>query len=334
MGKACYAPEKILEVKNAYDNGNFKNWREILESVGIKYDAANATKVKNELERIYQQHHPSPSPNTPAETSLPYGVLLKDYDEDINFVCISDCHWWPRFMLRPSRAWYLLLHVLKHIKKDKKKILFIINGDAFDGASISRFPPNGWEVNPSVAEELDAVREYIDEIKSVLKGCDVEFYWSWGNHCKRLDKYIALHAPKLEGLKFTSLSEHFPEFTFTQSLFVNKAAYFVHRFKGGKHAPYNDALHAGVTMITSHDHTNHQRPIKNLAGMHFGIKTGSLAEVDGPQFAYHEGGVADQHSGFVVGRISNKEVGADNLIVRPSGEVYYRGEFLCEEDYK
>lgn len=333
------APDTLVKLKAAYDAKDesgehvYKTWREILEAAGLVYEQARASFYRRQLEEFYQQPHPSPTGHCHRKTTLPYGTQTKQYDGSLQLVVISDCHWWSRHRVEPSQAYRFLLHVLRQL--EGQRILFVINGDAFDGASISRFPKNGWEQRPTVREEIDACIEYTDEIDEYLNKCDVvDRLWVWGNHDLRFDKLLANKTPEIDGMKYTSLADYFAQYQFMQSCLINDNVYLVHAFKGGKHAPYNDALHAGVNIITGHSHANHQRPITNIKGMHFGVKCGSLANVNSdPQFAYHAGGVGDQQSGFVTGVIDGDTFACENVIVRPNGKIYWRGNLYNESDY-
>ena len=62
----------------------------------------------------------------------------------------SDAHFWPGVRTTAFRALLVLIRELK-----PKAV--VCNGDAFDGASISRFPRIGWDSKPSVIEELKAL---------------------------------------------------------------------------------------------------------------------------------------------------------------------------------
>ena len=67
-------------------------------------------------------------------------------------VVFSDAHFWPD---DPSPAYRALL---KFLETYKQKIKVVVNnGDAFDGASISRFPAQSWDKLPTVKEELDEI---------------------------------------------------------------------------------------------------------------------------------------------------------------------------------
>jgi len=55
----------------------------------------------------------------------------------------SDCHYWPGIISTAHRAF------VKIIKELKPKMV-VMNGDVFDGSSISRHPPSGWGSTPNI----------------------------------------------------------------------------------------------------------------------------------------------------------------------------------------
>jgi hypothetical protein len=64
-------------------------------------------------------------------------------------IVFSDAHFWPD---QTTTAFEALLEMIKEFKPTA----IVCNGDALDGASISRFPRGDWEKIPSVKEELEA----------------------------------------------------------------------------------------------------------------------------------------------------------------------------------
>src|SRR5688572_25409750 len=100
------------------------------------------------------------------------------YTEVKNGVVIvaSDCHYWPGEASTAHRA------LVKFIGEMRPHVV-VMNGDVFDGASISRWERIGWDSRPTVKEEVSACRERLTEIEDVAKGA--ERYWPLGNHCAR-----------------------------------------------------------------------------------------------------------------------------------------------------
>ena len=75
-------------------------------------------------------------------------------------VIFSDAHFWPG---ERSTAFSALVDFIKLYKDDIK--LVVCNGDAFDGAKISRHSPAQWQNLPDVADELDTCKERLAEIE-------------------------------------------------------------------------------------------------------------------------------------------------------------------------
>jgi hypothetical protein len=95
----------------------------------------------------------------PIQTSLnkiELGVL------DQTIIVFSDAHFWPG---EYTTAYKGLLWAIKELKPHA----VISNGDAFDGATISRHDPLGWSKTPSVIEELKAVQTHLGEIEETAK---------------------------------------------------------------------------------------------------------------------------------------------------------------------
>lgn len=211
--------------------------------------------------------------------------------EDGHVLVASDAHYWPGVRSTAHRGF------LKVIAEIKPKLI-IMNGDLFDGASISRHPPIGWTHQPSVMEELDAVLERTEEIRAVA-GPGTELIWTTGNHDARFENKLASQAPQYRGVHGTRLEDHFPHWKFCLAVWINDKVVVKHRFKGGIHATHNNTLWAGKTMVTGHLHSLKVTPFTDYNGTRWGVDTGTLAETDGPHTEYNEDNPANHRSGFV-----------------------------------
>lgn len=204
----------------------------------------------------------------------------------------SDAHFWPGVRTTAFRA---LLRFIRELKP----VAVVNNGDAFDGASISRYPRIGWDSRPSVIEELKACKERLGEIEEVAEGS--KLYWPLGNHDSRFENRLAQNAPEYEGVKGFSLKDHFPAWAPCWSVWFNQDVVVKHRLKGGIHATRNNTLNAGKTTFTGHLHQLKVTPLDDYNGTRWGVDTGTLAEPNGPQFMdYTEDGFKDWRSGFAV----------------------------------
>lgn len=332
MAKVSFAIERVQDFQSAYDSGKFSNWKELGEAIGMK-DDAHVRALRRQAESLYQRRFESFNPkfSSRAKTSLPYGCLDINFDKEVNLVTFSDCHFWPTSMTPPSESFYILCKVIQELAQDDhRELVIVLNGDGFDGASISRHPSIRWEEKPTVKEELEACAEYLEAIVAAADDHpNVKLYWTWGNHDERFDSRLANVAPQFNGVAHTSLVDHFPEWTFTQSLLINDCAYFVHDIAKGKHAAYNNAMSMGpmVHVFTGHTHRLHTRTVTFFRGKAKATETGTIATRNGPQFQYVRGNQTDWQEGFIVGQILGNEV-YDEMIEVDEGRAMFRGEFI------
>jgi hypothetical protein len=216
------------------------------------------------------------------QLSVPDGVVL----------VFSDAHFWPGVRTTAFRA---LLMFIEHLKPKA----VICNGDAFDGASISRHPRIGWDSKPTVIEELKACKESLSLIEDAAKGASL--LWPLGNHCARFENRLAANAPEFQGVAGFCLKDHFPAWSPCWSVWINDEVVVKHRYKGGIHATHNNTIHSGKTIVTGHLHSLKVTPFTDYTGDRWGVDTGTLADPSGPQFVdYLEDGPTNWRSGFAV----------------------------------
>jgi 3',5'-cyclic AMP phosphodiesterase CpdA len=209
-------------------------------------------------------------------------------------IVFSDAHFWPD---DPSPAYRALLKFLEMHKQEIKCI--VNNGDAFDGASISRFPPLNFNKIPTVQEELQACIDSLTEIENrVLK--QTPLIWCLGNHDARYEQLIVNKVPELQGLKGTSLKDYFPMWLSCYSLWINMNLVIKHRNKGGAMAGRNNTIHGGVNFVTGHTHVGCVNPFNDYNGTRYGVQTGTLANPLGRQFEYCEDNPKDWMECFAV----------------------------------
>ena len=93
-------------------------------------------------------------------------------------VVFSDAHFWPgQGLTTANRA------LLAYLKLNRGKVKAVVcNGDAFDGASVSRWPSSfiDMERRPSVKMELEACEDRLNEIALAADGASL--IWPMGNH--------------------------------------------------------------------------------------------------------------------------------------------------------
>jgi len=234
-------------------------------------------------------------------------------------VVASDAHYWPGV---ESTAHKALLKVVK----DLSPSIVVMNGDVFDGSSISRFPKQGWGRTPTVKEELVAVGERLSEIEAVAG--NAKLWWTMGNHDMRFESRLAQAVPEYEGVGGFTLSEHFPRWKHSMSLFVNDNLMIKHRFRNGVHATWNNALYSGVSMCTGHLHRLQATLFADYRGVRWGIDTGTLAEVDGDHMHYGEDNPTNHCSGFAVLTIVDNELIYPEFCSVHNEKAFFRGKLI------
>lgn len=235
----------------------------------------------------------------------------------------SDCHYWPGIISTAHRAFVKII-------KDLKPRMVIMNGDVFDGASISRHPVSGWGYTPTVKQELEACQERLGEVEKAAKGAAL--HWTWGNHDTRFNARLAAQVGDTwRGVEGMNLTDHFPLWKFSTSIMVNEAVQIKHRLYNGIHASYNATLKSGISTVNGHLHSLKVMPWTDLTGTRYGVDTGSLANVWGDQFEYTEDSTRNHRSGFAVltfidGRLMPPEL--VEVMNEDAGEVYFRGQLI------
>lgn len=204
----------------------------------------------------------------------------------------------------------------------------ILNGDILDGGQISRHPRGGWNALPNVKQELEAVQERVAEIEGAVAS-GVRLMRTYGNHCARFEARLAAQVPEYEGVAGFTLREHLPAWTDSLRIDINDDTVVIHDWHSGLHSGWNDVLKGGCSVITGH---THELGFKAHVGfkerVHFGVKTGMLAEDDQPQFDYRKGKPGmNWRSGFAV------LTWVDGLLLQPEfcavesdGRAWFRGK--------
>jgi len=251
------------------------------------------------------------------------GVRVK-FELDNGVIIVgSDCHYWPGIISTAHRAFVLFA-------KELKPAAIVLNGDVFDGASISRHPPGGlWETVPNVKQELEACRDRLAELESA--SLNSKLHWTWGNHDLRFNTRLASQVGDgFKGIIGMNLTDHFPRWRFSTSIMVNDHTMIKHRWHNGIHAIHNNILKSGCSFVTGHLHSLKVTPWTDYSaqGTRYGVDTGSLAEVNGQQFSYSEDNPKNHRSGFAVLTFHNGKLLPPELcevIDDSAGEVYFRG---------
>jgi hypothetical protein len=100
-----------------------------------------------------------------------------------------------------------------------------------------------------------------------------------------------------------------------------------HRYKGGAHAPFNNTITAGVSIITGHLHSQKVSPFSDYNGTRYGVDTGCLADPYHDAFQdYTEDNPKDWRSGFCVLTFHDGCLLPPELVTKwDEHHVYFRG---------
>ena len=234
----------------------------------------------------------------------------------------SDPHYWPKLISTSHRAFC-------YFAKKLLPKLIIMDGDVLDGASISRFPSIGWENKPTLVDELKACQERLGEIEKV-RG-NAELLWPLGNHDGRFETRLAVVAPEFAEIHGVHLKDHFPYWVPCWAVKINDNVVVKHRFKGGLHAAFNNALWSGMSIFTGHLHQHKVSPISDYNSRRYGVDLGVMAAPYGPQFeSYTEQNPLNWAEGFSVATFKDGELLPPELVtVLREGVVTFRGEVIA-----
>ena len=221
------------------------------------------------------------------------------------------------------------------LAKKLKPWAFINNGDAIDGASISRWPVGSFTElsgRPSVAGELKLAAERLADYERLPAKFRI---WNMGNHDARFETRLAEKVPEYAGVDGFTLKEHFPEWLPAwRTDFVTPDGdvdlTIKHRFKGGMHAGQNNVLWSGTSFVTGHDHMLKAYCLSNTTGLYWGIHAGTMAPIDSPLFThYTEDNPVNWQEGFpILWFRGGRFIGPELVHVAPDGRVLFRGEVL------
>ena len=248
--------------------------------------------------------------NVRTAVNIPDGYIL----------VASDCHYWPDVVSTAHKAF------VKVIEMVKPKMV-IMNGDVFDGASISRHPVSGWESVPTVKQELEACQERLGEIEKAAKGSIL--HWTWGNHDQRFNARLAAQVGDTwRGVEGMNLTDHFPKWKFSTSVMVNEKVMIKHRYHNGIHAVYNNTMKSGISIVTGHLHSLKVTPWTDYTGTRYGVDTGTLAAIEDNQFDYSEDNPKNWRSGFAVLNFIDYQMMPPELVQVIDDKFYFRGELI------
>jgi hypothetical protein len=233
----------------------------------------------------------------------------------------SDGHFWPG---ERSKAFAAMIEIIK----DLQPSMVIMNGDSFDGAKISRYPPGARVQTPSVAEELEAVKERHAEIEAYAPpGCYL--IWTDGNHDNRFMARLAQAAPEYALVQGFDIAHHFPAWQFCTSLWLNEHTVVKHRIHQGVHGAYNNTLKSGKSIVTGHTHRLQATMFADYNGLRWGVECGTLSDYgpDNDKFAYAEDNPVNWSQGFVVLHFAPSGMLLEPEFCRViNGQTWFRGQ--------
>lgn len=260
----------------------------------------------------------------PKHNSTRYGVSRTEriHLEVKNGIVLvgSDAHYWPG---EPSTAHRAFVQFCGEMKP----AAVIMNGDVMDCATISRHAPIGWEKRPSLIEEIEVAKERLHEIE-LAAGRKARKIWPLGNHDQRFETRLATVAPEYAKVQGIHLKDHF-DWEPCWSAWINNDVVVTHRFKSGIHAPHNNTMWAGKTIVTGHLHSAKVMPITDLNGTRYGVDTGCMAHIYDPAFAYLEDNPRNWRSGFcVLTFLDGKLLQPELVLTWGEKHVQWRGEVM------
>ena len=242
-------------------------------------------------------------------------------EKDMVFMIGSDCHYEANTV---TTAHLSFVELAKKLQPD----VIVLNGDLMDGASIGRHAPLGWEERPTVEQELAVISMRLAEIEKAAP--NAQRFWTMGNHDQRFDMSLAQNAAMFKGVPGFSLKDHFPSWTFCMSLWVDgaeKPIMIKHRFNGGIHAGYNNALKSGVHICTGHTHVMQVNSWSDYTSHRYGVQCGTMADIHQSSFDYAEDNPRPWVSGYVVLTVRDNFLLTPELVkVHNPGEYEWRGD--------
>ena len=256
--------------------------------------------------------------------TMPEDKLRATYDIENGVIIVgSDAHYWPGYVSTAHRAFVYFV-------KNHKPNMVILNGDIFDGHSISRHHRIGFDKGPTVQQEIEEVQARLGDIEAVRPaGCVL--HRTIGNHDMRFEGKLSNVLPQYEGVHGVMLADHLPHWSYSWSVMVNGDCMIKHRYHNGIHATYNNTLKSGTSMVTGHLHSLKVTPWSDYTGTKYGVDTGTLSNIDPSKFLYLEDNPVNWRSGFTILTFRNGELLPPELVQvidEDAGEVFFRGEII------
>lgn len=319
-------PQKITDQEFIEAWNKYRSGEKMATALGMSTGSLMKRRRAIELRyKIKLETAAKPGQYAHHQTAHKHSARYEAGIENGTVLVFSDAHFWPGIR---TTAFKGLLWAIDELKPKA----VVCNGDAFDGASISRFPRIGWDSKPSVIQELKACEASLGEIEETAKKArhNVKLIWPLGNHDARFENRLAQNASEFEGVKGFHLKDHFPAWHPCWSVWLTDDVVVKHRYKGGIHATHNNTVGGGKSIVTGHLHSLKVTPYTDYNGTRYGVDTGTLADIEGPQFVdYLEDSPTNWRSGFVVLTFVKGEMLWPEIVAKHSeGKIQFRGEII------
>jgi predicted phosphodiesterase len=308
-------PKKVSDEVFIATWKKLQNTPDVSKELGL--EIRNIHRRRKRIEERYGIQLNSNSPTSPTFYRREHLARTDCTLENGTIVVCSDAHYWPGVV---SIAHQAMLKVIQLVKPQ----MVVLNGDMFDGSSISRYPKSSWGTTPTVKQELDAVSERLDEIKQAAG--TAKRWWCLGNHDMRFEAKLANLVPEFEGVPGFSLQEQFSDWPMSISLFVNQNLMIKHRFRNGVHATWNNPLHSGCSIVTGHLHRLQASILTDYNGTRWGVDTGTLGFTSGEHMSYGEDNPANHCSGFAVLTVVNGKLIQPEFCAVQNDRAFFRGK--------
>lgn len=326
MPKKAVSDEEFLEAWDTH-----KSATKLAEVLGIDLRGVQRRRRRLERRKSVALKADSPAADNFAhlQTAHRHAHRVHLGIENGTVIVFSDAHFWPGDR---STAYKALLWAIGEMQPKA----VVCNGDAFDGAGVSRHPRIMFDKVPRVVQELDACKEALSEIEDVARAArhNVKLVWPLGNHDSRFESRLAANASEYEGVTGFYLKDHFPAWDTCWSCWPTEDVVIKHRYKNGIHATHQGTVSSGKSIVTGHLHSLKVTPWTDYNGTRFGVDTGCLAETYAKQFAdYLEDNPTNWRSGFAVLNFHDGQMLWPEVVhVMAPGRVQFRGEIYDVED--
>ncbi len=294
----------------------------VAESTGIPI--RNIYRRRRDLEKkgIFLNSNPRAGHSPQYATPLEQFIRCRKHEiADGVAVVFSDPHYLPDHDTVAHNA-------LEIVCARLKPQLVVLNGDAVDGDTISRYDPTrGHHKRFTVREELECVKEHLDSLRKHTG--KARLAWCLGNHDVRLSRYIAVKTPELLDMPLTRLDDWFPHWPLSWTVAINEGSpgHTVIRHRNQAGMLHLQAQKAGVHYIHGHLHKLNVHRAATFAGIKYSVDTGSLADPKSEGFDYMEGNF-EHAQGFAVLTFRKGVLMPPELCEVVNGLAWFRGALL------